>query len=533
MFGLTRTLKIAAAIVIAIVFFFGTLWALNLLTPTVEPQRPVLAETPALPPATRPSVIIAPVAIAIPAIRQAMENAAPRSLSGRPDNPIAKVLSKAEVGYTLERAPLTLTGRADGLIVAADLNGTLRVTGQLPAQLNSLIGVLTGEKTQQERNGTDPTKDAAKNAAKNAVKNGRPVDLHADLKGRVTITSRPKITTGWRLEANLSGKTDLAEANLQVAGVKFNGAREIRSLVDRAMSDQMLALAARVRDDLFIENAARREWIKICRSIPLESTAAGVPPLWLETKPVRAFASQPRVDANNVTITLGMQAETRIVPQQTKPDCPFPTKLDLVPPMDQGKIAIGVPIDVPFAELNRLIDTQLTGKTFPEDGSGAAQITVLRAVAATAGDRVVVSMLVKAQERKSWFGFGSEATIHVSGKPALDQERQTLRLDDIALAVESDAAFGLLGVAAKAAIPALQNALARSSVIDLRPALANARKSIDKALADFRQQGDGIKTDAQLTGLRLVGIEFDSQIVRVTAEIDGIARAAVSRLPGK
>jgi hypothetical protein len=255
--------------------------------------------------------------------------------------------------------------------------------------------------------------------------------------------------------------------------------------------------------------------------------------LWLETRPTRAFASQPRVDASSVTITLGVQAETRIVPQQTKPDCPFPPKLDLVPPMDQGKIAIGVPIDVPFAELDRLIDTQLSNKTFPEDGSGAAQITVLRAVAAAAGDRVMVSMLVKAQERKSWFGFGSEATIHISGKPALDLNRQSLRLDDIALSVDSDAAFGLLGAAAKAAVPSLQNALARHAVIDLRPALAKARKSIDKALADFRKRGDGIKTDAQITGLRLIGFEFDSQIVRVTAELDGVARVSVSKLPGK
>jgi hypothetical protein len=517
MFRLSSALKIATAIAVAIVFFFGTLWALNFLTPTVEPQRPVLAETPPLPPATRPTVIIAPVAIAIPAIRQAIEDAAPRSLSGKPDTPIAKVLSKAEVAYTIERSPLTFTGRADGLIIAADLNGTLRIAGQLPAQLNSLIGAVTGDNGQQGR----------------GTKDGLPIDLRADLKGRVTVTSRPKITTGWRLEANLVGRTDLAEANLQVAGVKFNGAREIRFLVDRAMSDQMLALAARVREDLFIENAARREWTKICRSIPLESAAAGVPPLWLETRPTRAFASQPRVDAGNVTITLGLQAETRIVPQQTTPDCPFPAKLELVPSMDQGKIAIGVPIDVPFAELNRLIDTQLTNKTFPEDGSGAAQITVLRAVAAAAGDRVVVSMLVKAQERTSWFGFGSEATIHISGKPVLDQSRQTLRLDDLALTVESDAAFGLLGATAKAAVPALQSALARHAVIDLRPALANARKSIDKALADFRKQGDGIKTDAQLTGLRLVGVEFDSTIVRVTAELDGIARVSVSRLPGK
>jgi len=519
MFRPKWSLKIAAAIVVAIVFFAGTLWALNLLTPTIEPQRPVLAQTPPLPAATRPSIIIVPVAIGIPAIRQAFEDAAPRSLSGKPDNPAAKLLAKAELGYTVERSPLTLTGRADGLIIAADLNGAVRIAGQLPAQLNSLIGAVIGETGQQGRN------------SKDSAKEGRPIDLRADLKGRVAITSRPKITTGWRLEANLVGKTELAEANLLVAGAKFNAAREVRSMVDRAMSDQMLALAARVRDDLFIENAARREWTKICRSIPLESTSAGMPPLWLETRPTRAFASQPRIDASSVTFTLGMEAETRILQNKTKPDCPFPAKLDLVPPMEQGKIAIGVPIDVPFAEINRLIDTHLKDKTFPEDRSGAAQITVLRAAAATAGDRVIVSMLVKAQERRSWFGFGSEATIHISGKPALDQDRQTLRLDDMALTIESDAAFGLLGAAAKAAIPSVQNAIARHAVVDLRPALAGARKSIDKALADFRMQGDGIKADAQVTGLRLVGVEFDSQIIRVTAEIDGIARVSVSKLP--
>jgi hypothetical protein len=517
MFKLAGASKIAGAIVVAVVFFFGTLWALDLLTPTVAPPRPVIADAPALPPATRPSVVMVPVAIAIPTIRQALEQAAPRSLSGKPDNPIAKVLSKADIAYTIDRSPLVLTGRADGLTIGADLSGTLRVTGQLPEQIGNIVGALTGA-------ASDPQTRAAKD---------RPLDLRADLKGHMALTSRPKITTGWRLEANLIGKTDLAEANLQLGGVKLNGAREVKSLIDRAMSDQMVALAARIREDLFIENAARREWAKMCRSIPLGSSAEGLPPLWLETRPTRAFAAQPRVDANNVTVTLGVQADTRIVPQETKPDCPFPAKLDLVPAMDQGKIAIGVPVDVPFTEVTRLLDTRLRGKTFPEDGSGAGEITVQSIAASSAGDRLVISMRVKAKERKSWFSFGGDATIHVTGKPVLDQERQMLRLDNVALAVESEAAFGLLGAAAKAAMPHLQTALASHAMIDLRPALANARKNIDKALSDFRVQADGIKTDAQITGLRLTGVEFDSRIVRVTTELDGIARVSVSKLPEK
>ena len=79
----------------------------------------------------------------------------------------------------------------------------------------------------------------------------------------------------------------------------------------------------------------------------------------------------------------------------------------------------------------------------------------------------------------------------------------------------------------------LQAALERNAVIDLKPTLANARRSIDKALSDFRQHNDDVKVDATMTGLRLVGIEFDSNIVRVTAEADGIARAALNKLPGK
>src|SRR5262249_60950081 len=70
---------------------------------------------------------------------------------------------------------------------------------------------------------------------------------------------------------------------------------------------------------------------------------------------------------------------------------------------------------------------------------------------AASGDRLLLSLRVKANENKSWFGLGAEATVHVWGRPALDRAHQMLRLNDIALDVESEAAFGLLGTAARAA----------------------------------------------------------------------------------
>ena len=150
---------------------------------------------------------------------------------------------------------------------------------------------------------------------------------------------------------------------------------------------------------------------------------------------------------------------------------------------------------------------------------------------AASGERLLISLRVQANENRSWFGLGAEATVHVWGKPVLDRDRQVLRLADIALDVESEAAFGLLGAAARAAVPYLEAALAENAVVDLNPFATTARKSIEAAIADFRKSGDGVRVDAAVTALRLVGIEFDAKTLRVIAEADGTAKVAVTALP--
>jgi hypothetical protein len=200
--------------------------------------------------------------------------------------------------------------------------------------------------------------------------------------------------------------------------------------------------------------------------------------------------------------------------------------------MQDGVLAVGVPIDVPFTELNKLIEPQLKGRHFPDDGSGPVDVEVLRASIAAAGDRLLISLRVKAREKKSWFGFGTEATVQIWGKPALDQQNQILRLTDISLAVESEAAFGLLGTAARAAIPYLQKALADKAMVDLKPFANDARTKIAAALTEFQQVGNGVRVDASVNAVRLTGIEFDANTLRVVAEANGSVKVAVSQLPG-
>ena len=72
---------------------------------------------------------------------------------------------------------------------------------------------------------------------------------------------------------------------------------------------------------------------------------------------------------------------------------------------------------------------------------------------------------------------------------------------------------------------ATRASLSRVSVIRRR------RVRIEAAISDFRKSADGVRVDAAVTDLRLVGIEFDAKTLRVIAEADGTVRVAVTKLP--
>jgi Domain of unknown function (DUF4403) len=510
--------KIVIGGLVAIAAFGGALWASQWLWPVGKDQRPTLVQVPPLAPATRTSVMVTPATIALSAIRDTMEAAAPRNLTGKRDNAVSQLLSNAEISWNVTRGPLAVAGRPDALAVSTALSGTVRATGQVSGEAGNLAGALGGLLGGRVGQGIQNLQ-------------GKSFDQRVDLRGNVSMTSRPALLPAWRLEPNLAAQVALADTSLSVLGTKLYVSNELKPVIDRAVNEQVASLQARVRDDPFLEVAAKREWAKICRSIPLGAAAAGMPNLWLELRPTRALAAQPRITDAGVVLAFGVQAETRIVPNETKPNCPFPAQVEIVPQIKDGRVNIAVPIDMPFTDVNRLLAAQLTGKTFPDDKDSAFTVTVRSVNLAASGDRLLISLGVKANENKSWFGLGAEATIHVWGRPVLDRTRQMVRLEDVALDVQSEAAFGLLGAAARAAVPYLEKAVADNATVDLVPLAANARKSIEAALADFRKSVDGVRVDAAVTDLRLVGIEFDAKTLRVVAEADGTVHVAVSKLP--
>src|SRR6266853_1424401 len=303
-----RLKTILLATVVIAVSFFVSLKAMDWLSPRGTVRAPVLVELPPLPPAPRISSIVTPVAIALAAIRDAADRSAPRTFAGKADNPVSQILQNADIGWTASRGPITASGAQDVLSLATPLTGTLNVTGSLTAKATGAVGDALGGLLGG---------NVAKQIGSVNIKN---LNASAEIKGNVIVTARHKLAAAWRIEPNLAAQVNLGDTSLSVAGARVNVPAQVKPLIDKTVADQLNAVQARFRNDPAFEQNARTQWARACRSIPLQGTgaASSLPPLWLELRPTRAIAAQPRVDATAVTLTLGIEAETRITSVQTK-----------------------------------------------------------------------------------------------------------------------------------------------------------------------------------------------------------------------
>ena len=509
---------LAIAVLVLIGSFFISLQAMDWMWPP-RATKPVLVKLPPLPPAARQSEFIAPVTIPLGVIASALERATPREFAGKADNPASQILTNADIDWHITRGIITANGAQNALTISTPLNGKLTVTGSLStaagSPLNNALGNLFGAKTAQQL-GNISIKSLNANAAIN---------------GTATATSRPRLTPDWHFDPQLTAQVTLANNSLSVAGAKVAVPAQVKPVIDKTVNEQIGRLQQRLRTDESFRRAMQQQWARSCKSIPLPSPAPGTPPLFLEMRPVKAMAAQPQIDNAAVRLSVGLQAETRIVDHETTPQCPFPAALDIVPALNQGRVNIGVPIDIPFAQLGKIAEAGLKGRTFPEDGSGAIAARIKSVDIDASGNRLLVSLLVHVKEKASWFGFGADATVRIWSRPVLDADAQVLRLTDLSVAVTSDAAFGLFGTLAQRAAPYLQQALQEHATIDLKTLSSGAQQKLAAIIKGLQTEQNGAKVAASVTRVRLGEVLFDSSKLRVGVEASGTLNVTVTQLP--
>jgi len=86
--------------------------------------------------------------------------------------------------------------------------------------------------------------------------------------------------------------------------------------------------------------------------------------------PTRAIAAQPRIDASAMTLDARHRSGDPHHAGADQAGLPvFPRPSSIVPPTP-GRVSIGVPIDMPFTDINKIMEAQFAGRTFPEGRFG-------------------------------------------------------------------------------------------------------------------------------------------------------------------
>src|SRR5260221_3214575 len=135
---------VLAAVAVVAVSFFASLKVMDWLAPRGTVTPPVLVELPPLPPTPRSSVVMAPVAIALSAIRDAADHAAQRTFTGKAENPVSQILQNADIGWTASRGAISATGGQDRPSPSAPMPGTPHVSRPPSATTTWPVGDPTG-----------------------------------------------------------------------------------------------------------------------------------------------------------------------------------------------------------------------------------------------------------------------------------------------------------------------------------------------------------------------------------------------------
>ncbi len=448
-----------------------------------DAEKPII-KTPVLEPlAEHLSRATIPVSVSIAAVGEALERKTPKQESGSRKNSFGRSFAQSEINWNLNRSRLQVSGQSGALSIATEFSGEARATG--------------------------------------AIQLARKIDFSAsgDVVGSASLTASPTLETNWRVSPNLSEvKIDIQRAdipikrigNLNVRGDILPGIR-ITADALRAQLNQSVA-----RSDFF-EQAARKGWKRLCGSTPLGEDSD----LWLETIPVVARATQIRIGRKNIRTTIGAEVKTRILTEQTQPECPFPRTLLLEEP-EPGGFEIVMPAIIDYETLERTLAEEVVGKSVGKNIS----ITIKAVSIHPYGEKLLLGTEV-AVEAKVLSGTEVKGILYVVAEPELDAETQTITLENVALDIDSQNV--LFSMAGKAAEPLLLEAVSRRLPFDLGPKFEELRDGAEEAISAL--SSENVSVAGKVRQVRITRLDVGPEHLRLVLTAEGMVRARVQAIP--
>ena len=243
--------------------------------------------------------------------------------------------------------------------------------------------------------------------------------------------------------------------------------------------------------------------------------------LWLETRPAVARATQILIGREDISTSIGVEVKTRIVTEQTQPECPFPRTL-LPEEPKPGGFEIIMPAIIDYETLDRTLAEEAVGKSLGKNVSIAIKAIRIHPY----GENLLLETEV-ALEAKILSGTEAKGTLYVVAEPELDAETQTITLENSALDVDSQNV--LFSMAGKAAEPLLLEAVSKRLPFDLGPKLEELRNGAEDAILAL--SSENISVTGKVNRVRLTRLDVGPEHLRLVLTAEGEVSARVQAIP--
>lgn len=449
----------------------------------VDAERPAL-KTPALEPlGEHLSRATIPISVPIAAVGEALERKTPKQESGSRKNSLGRPFAQSELSWNLSRSPLQVSGRSGVLNIAAELSGEARAAG--------------------------------------AIRLLRKIDFSAggDVLASASLTASPTLETNWRVSPNLSEvKIDIQRADIPIKRIGNLDARgDILPGIKITADALRTQLNRSVAGSDFFEQAARKGWKRLCGSTPLGEDSE----FWLETRPVAARAAQVLIGRKDISTSIGVEVKTRILTEQTQPECPFPSTLLLEKPKP-GDFEIVMPAIMDYETLERTLAEEAVGKSLGKNIS-----IVIKEISIRPYAKMLLLETEVAVEANQLSGTAAKGTLYVIAEPKLDAKAQTITLENVRLDIDSQNV--LFSMAGKVAEPLLLEAVSKRLPFDLGPKLEELRSEAENGISAL--SSENVSVTGKVRRVRITRLDVGPEHLRLVLTAEGEVRATVQAVP--
>lgn len=349
--------------------------------------------------------------------------------------------------------------------------------------------------------------------------------MHVDCELKVTARSALSLTDRWGLRSKTAlSYTWTKPPVLRVGRVEL----PVRRLVESRLDDQLARVAERVDQQLTDRDPLRKRleqlWSNLHQPVALRGGA------WLAVQPVSLVAGDLQLRADGIHLDMGLAGRMRLLLGEE----PEPAAASALPDRAASKgepwISLQVPIQLPWATLEKTLGQELVGRTQPiaVPGTDATlDLTVREVGVYPSGEDVVLALGYELDGPST--PLDGRGTLYLSGVPVIDRERQELRMDDLDAAVQTDqtavqAASWLLSSGGLAA-------LEEKMRVPMADKLAEARANIERGIS--ASDGRPAALDGHLDELALTSVVPTQDALVVMALARGTLSVELSSLPAK